>query len=229
MESTMKIPNLSLSSLSVLCAPPRTLREPLPPDLPLGLPLHPSPQNPVPSSSLDVTARISLSINVYPKIQTLVELIRKASHCTALTGAGVSTLSGIRDFRGKNGLYNDADADKIFDIAYFEEDPSIYYKASASFIYSIDEKEPSVVHNALALLEQKGFLKSIITQNIDMLHQKAGSKNVIEIHGSPVFHYCLRCPGFAALPARRSIGLRLLYNRLIRPKFLPAFLYNPGN
>jgi len=127
--------------------------------------------------------------------EELFEKIIRAKHCTALTGAGVSTLSGIRDFRGKNGLYNDMDAEKIFDIGYFETDPSFYYKASASLIYNIDEKIPSVVHNVLSDLEKHGFLKALITQNIDLLHQKAGSENVIEIHGSPKIHYCMRCAG----------------------------------
>ncbi|MCL2320106.1 MAG: NAD-dependent deacetylase [Treponema sp.] len=127
--------------------------------------------------------------------EELFEKITKAHYCTALTGAGVSTLSGIRDFRGKNGLYNDPDAEKIFDIGWFEKDPSIYYKAAASLIYNIDKKEPSVVHIVLAELEKRGFLKALITQNIDLLHEKAGSRHVIEIHGSPKVHYCLRCAG----------------------------------
>jgi NAD-dependent deacetylase len=128
-------------------------------------------------------------------IRELFEQIASARHCVALTGAGVSTLSGIRDFRGKNGLYNDMDAEKIFDIGYFEQDPTFYYKAAGSFIYNIDEKEASVVHVVLAKLEEKGMLKALITQNIDLLHQKGGSKRVIEIHGSPRTHYCLRCRG----------------------------------
>ena len=125
----------------------------------------------------------------------LFELIKNAKHFVALTGAGVSTLSGIRDFRGKNGLYNDMDAEKIFDINYFEKDPSLYYTSAGSFIYNLDEKEPSVVHTVLGDLEKIGYLKAIITQNIDLLHQKGGSSRVIEIHGSPVTHYCLRCSG----------------------------------
>jgi NAD-dependent deacetylase len=128
-------------------------------------------------------------------IDKLFSLIQNAKHLTALTGAGVSTLSGIRDFRGKNGLYNDMDAEKIFDINYFEKDPSFYYTHAGSFIYNIDEKEASIVHLTLGELEKRGFLKSLITQNIDLLHQKGGSKNVIEIHGSPKIHYCLRCSG----------------------------------
>jgi len=125
----------------------------------------------------------------------LFELIKEAKHLVALTGAGVSTLSGIRDFRGKNGLYNDMDADKIFNIDYFEKDPSFYYSHAGSFIYNLDEKEASIVHTTLGKLEQRGYLKALITQNIDLLHQKGGSKNVIEIHGSPAMHYCLRCSG----------------------------------
>jgi len=128
-------------------------------------------------------------------VEALWDKLRNARHGVALTGAGVSTLSGIRDFRGKNGLYNDMDAEKIFDIDYFEEDPSFYYKAAGSFIYNLDEKEPSVVHTTLAALEDRGFLKALITQNIDLLHQKGGSRKVIEIHGSPRVHYCLKCPG----------------------------------
>jgi len=128
-------------------------------------------------------------------MKELFEKIRNARYCTVLTGAGVSTLSGIRDFRGKNGLYNDMDAEEIFDIRYFEKDPSFYYKAAGSFIYNIDEKEPSIVHTVLGHFEKTGLIKWIITQNIDLLHQKGGANNVIEIHGSPSIHYCLRCGG----------------------------------
>ncbi|MDR0374967.1 MAG: NAD-dependent deacetylase [Treponema sp.] len=133
------------------------------------------------------------------KLHTLFDKITSAKRCVAFTGAGVSTLSGIRDFRGKNGLYTSQDtaedAQKMFDIDYFEQDASYYYKAAAGFIYNLDEKEPSIVHTTLAELEEYGFLKAIITQNIDLLHQKAGGKRVIEVHGSPRVHYCLRCAG----------------------------------
>ena len=121
------------------------------------------------------------------EIAELYRRIRSAKHLVALTGAGVSTLSGIRDFRGKNGLCNDTtgmiDAEKIFNIDYFERDPSLYYAQSRSFIYNLDEKEPSVVHTVLGDLEKKGLLKAVLTQNIDLLHQKGGSTNVIEVHG----------------------------------------------
>ncbi|MDR0877601.1 MAG: NAD-dependent deacetylase [Treponema sp.] len=129
------------------------------------------------------------------EITALYERIKKARHCVALTGAGVSTLSGIRDFRGKNGLYNDMDAEKIFDIDYFVKDPSFYYRHAKDFIYNVDEKQASIVHTVLGDLEKNGLLKAVITQNIDLLHQKGGSRNVIEVHGSPALHYCLRCAG----------------------------------
>jgi NAD-dependent deacetylase len=140
----------------------------------------------------------------------LLKKISAARHCVALTGAGISTLSGIPDFRGREGLYRDSAAfreffaeasappeaaEKMFDIAYFEKDPAFFYRTAGSFIYRADEKEPAVVHRVLAELERRGFLKTVITQNIDSLHQKAGSRRVIEIHGSPRTHYCLRCPG----------------------------------
>ena len=127
--------------------------------------------------------------------ESLLELILRAKHCVALTGAGISTLSGIPDFRGVGGLYRrtDIDASKLFDINYFLRDPSYYYKNSADFLYSLDDKAPSLVHECLAGLEKKGLLKAIITQNIDLLHQRAGSKVVFELHGSPRLHRCLTC------------------------------------
>lgn len=123
------------------------------------------------------------------------KLIAESNSCAAFTGAGVSTLSGISDFRGKNGIYKrrDIDAEKLFDLDYFLEEPSYYYSHSADFIYDIDSKEPGIVHIRLAELEKAGKLKTVITQNIDMLHQRAGSGDVIELHGSPLHHHCLSC------------------------------------
>ncbi|MDR1072803.1 MAG: NAD-dependent deacetylase, partial [Treponema sp.] len=127
-------------------------------------------------------------------IGNLYELVKAAGRCVALTGAGVSTLSGIRDFRGKNGLYMDKelDAQKMFDIGYFMRDPTFYYKA-ATFLYDIDGIEPSIVHTALAEMEGRGLVKAIVTQNVDALHQRGGAKRVLEVHGSPAVHYCMRC------------------------------------
>ncbi len=123
----------------------------------------------------------------------LVKLLQSASSVAVFTGAGVSTLSGIRDFRGKNGIYQEYDADRIFSLDHFHRDPSYYYRMTRDFIYNLDEKQPSMVHLECARLEQLGLVKGVITQNIDLLHQKAGSRRVIELHGSPKVHRCLRC------------------------------------
>lgn len=123
----------------------------------------------------------------------LIQALRSARHAVAFTGAGVSTLSGIRDFRGKNGVYREFDADKIFDIRWFMKDPSYYYGHSRNFIYDLHTKQPSLVHRECARLEAAGIVKAVITQNIDMLHQRAGSRRVIELHGSPIVHRCLAC------------------------------------
>jgi NAD-dependent deacetylase len=124
----------------------------------------------------------------------LGSMIRSARHCVAFTGAGASTLSGIRDFRGKNGLYSDPGVDqRMFDLSWFERDPSIYYSLAKDFIYGLGGKEPSEVHRFLARMETVGAVKAVITQNIDLLHQKAGSARVIELHGSPAVHACPRC------------------------------------
>ena len=166
----------------------------------------------------------------------LFDLIMSARHCIALTGAGISTLSGIPDFRGAypaellsrfspevlnlylDGLEelvpnenNESAAplfpEKIFDTARFEEEPAFFYKIAGPLVYRKFEKaEPSVVHRVLAEMENRNMLCSVITQNIDMLHQKAGNRKVIELHGSPAFHYCLRCPGIR-LPYNEAAAL----------------------
>jgi NAD-dependent deacetylase len=144
--------------------------------------------------------------NMEKSIDALYEMITRARYCAVLTGAGVSTLSGIRDFRGRNGLYKEMDAEKIFDINYFIRDPSFYYNAARSFIYNLDEKRPSVVHTVLGKLEDRCLVRAVITQNIDLLHQKGGSRRVIEIHGSPAVHYCRRCSDLREVEALAASG-----------------------
>lgn len=128
-------------------------------------------------------------------MNSLVGLVEEARHLVVLTGAGISTLSGIPDFRGKNGFYTrtDIDTQKIFDINAFYGEPEYFYRHSSDFLYNLADKTPNVVHTVLAALEQQGRLKAVITQNIDLLHQKAGSRHVLELHGSPAEHYCLSC------------------------------------
>lgn len=126
-------------------------------------------------------------------MKRLIEALGKSRSTAVLTGAGVSTLSGIPDFRGPQGLYKQKDAERIFDIDWFDRDPSIYYNGCRELVYGLDKYRPSEVHIALKHLEDLGLLAGIATQNIDMLHQKAGSSNVYEVHGSPLLHHCRRC------------------------------------
>lgn len=126
-------------------------------------------------------------------MKELFSLLENSRYCVVLTGAGVSTFSGIPDFRGSSGLYNEFDADLIFSIDHFKKEPSYFYGHSKDLIYDLEHRQPSIVHRVLSELEGRGLIKTIITQNIDMLHQKAGSKNVIEVHGSPQEHSCLAC------------------------------------
>lgn len=123
----------------------------------------------------------------------LMELINASSSAAAFTGAGVSTLSGIRDFRGKDGLYKDLDADRIFDLQTFLTEPDIFYRSTKDYLYSGVPIEPSLVHKELARLEKEGKLKGVMTQNIDRLHTAAGSQVVFELHGSAQIHTCLDC------------------------------------
>ena len=126
-------------------------------------------------------------------MKRLMDRLKEGRRTVVFTGAGVSTLCGIPDFRGPQGLYREADADKIFDIDWFRLDPSFYYKGCRKLIYGLRGIQPGPAHTAIARLEQRGLVNGVITQNIDMLHQKAGSRTVFEIHGSPIRHYCVGC------------------------------------
>ena len=128
----------------------------------------------------------------------LADLVKRASRIVAFTGAGVSTLSGIRDFRGKNGVYRQLwhgyQVEEILSLDCFRRRPELFYEWAKEFVYSLDDYRPGAMHTALAHLEEIGKLPlGIYTQNIDLLHQRAGSRQVYEIHGSPAQHHCLRC------------------------------------
>jgi len=126
-------------------------------------------------------------------MEKLIKAIENAKCVGCLTGAGISTLCGIPDFRGPQGLYKQPDAERIFDIDWFDRDPSVYYKGCRELVYGLGTFEPGPVHRALKDLEDVGLLQGIATQNIDMLHQKAGSTHVYEVHGSPMLHHCRNC------------------------------------
>ena len=109
------------------------------------------------------------------------------------TGAGLSTASGLKDFRGKTGLYNDnIDAERILSLPFFKENPNEFYDFYREHLLIDDSIKPNLAHEMISDLEKEGIVSSVITQNIDGLHQRAGSKNVIEVHGNPGF-YCMNC------------------------------------
>ncbi|WP_017472938.1 NAD-dependent protein deacylase [Amphibacillus jilinensis] len=128
-------------------------------------------------------------------INQLQDLIDKTNHIVFFGGAGVSTESGIPDFRSHNGLYNQDYAyppEQILSHSFFSTHPHVFFHFYKQKLLTLGA-EPNPAHIQLAKLEQAGKLKGIITQNIDGLHQKAGSHHVIELHGTINNNYCLHC------------------------------------
>jgi len=123
------------------------------------------------------------------------DLIKRSERVVALTGAGISTAAGIPDFRGPKGLYvtRQYDPETIFDISAFRRQPEPFYEFTRDFLGVIESLEPTVAHHFLAQLEATGDLHAVITQNIDGLHQKAGSQRVISVHGDYWTSHCLDC------------------------------------
>lgn len=130
--------------------------------------------------------------------QKLEELIQKSSNIVFFGGAGVSTESGIPDFRSVDGLYHQQykyPPEEILSHTFFEEKTEEFYDFYRKKLIVTNAK-PNAAHLRLAKLEKQGKLRAIITQNIDGLHQLAGSKNVLELHGSTLRNYCTRCHKF---------------------------------
>ena len=128
----------------------------------------------------------------------LEELIAKSSNIVFFGGAGVSTESGIPDFRSVDGLYHqkyDYPPETILSHTFFEQHTEEFYKFYRDKLI-VKNARPNAAHLRLARLEAQGKLKAVITQNIDGLHQAAGSKNVFELHGSTLRNYCTRCGKF---------------------------------
>ena len=123
------------------------------------------------------------------------DLIRRSERVVALTGAGISTAAGIPDFRGPKGLYvtRQYDPDTVFDISAFRRNPEPFFEFTRDFLGVIDTLEPTVTHRFLAQLEEDGRLTAVVTQNIDSLHQRAGSQKVISVHGDYWTSHCLDC------------------------------------
>ena len=123
------------------------------------------------------------------KFDSFTRILESSGKVAVFTGAGVSTLSGIPDFRGKHGVYTSPwkglPVEEILSIDYFYREPGIFYAWAEEVWYHLEDYEPNICHKALAKMEQKGLLNTgLFTQNIDFMHQRAGSRLVYELHGS---------------------------------------------
>ena len=132
------------------------------------------------------------------QIETLKQWILESSRIVFFGGAGVSTESGIPDFRSVDGLYNqkfEYPPERIISHSFYEKDPAYFFRFYREKMLPLGF-EPNITHKKLAQWEVEGKLLGVVTQNIDGLHQKAGSKRVHELHGSVLRNYCTRCRKF---------------------------------
>lgn len=128
------------------------------------------------------------------EVTRLAELIGDADSVVALTGAGISVPSGIPDFRTPGiGLWENVDPMEVAHIDAFRRDSVHFWSFYGQRFATLDDKQPNGAHDALVALEQRGLLDAVITQNIDMLHRKAGTRELIEVHGSIASCSCLAC------------------------------------
>jgi NAD-dependent deacetylase len=126
--------------------------------------------------------------------KAIAEDILKSQHVVAFTGAGISSESGIPTYRGAGGLWSTYDPDRYANIHYFREDPSYYWSFFRDVRYPmLHTVVPNKAHLALAEMEQMGHMQTVITQNIDGLHQEAGTTSVIELHGTTRIITCTNC------------------------------------
>lgn len=162
-------------------------------------------------------------------IEILKKWISESDNIVFFGGAGVSTESGIPDFRSVDGLYNQEwkyPPETILSASFFRRDPEEYYRFHRAKLV-IDGVKPNRAHLGLAKLEQEGKLRAVLTQNIDGLHQAAGSKNVLELHGSIFRNYCMSCrKSYTAQEVQRCDGVpRCSCGGIIKPDVV---LYEEG-
>jgi NAD-dependent deacetylase len=139
-------------------------------------------------------------------VERLATIVRESASTVALTGAGISVPSGIPDFRSPGtGLWEKVDPMEVAHIEVFHRDPQRFWSYYRPRFGMLEGKRPNPAHRALAELEQSGLLDAVITQNIDRLHHKAGSKRVVEVHGTIESSSCVRCS--ATYPLDRVEGL----------------------
>ena len=123
----------------------------------------------------------------------LAELIRERQPCVVLTGAGVSTESGIPDFRSDTGIWAEVNPFEVASIQAFRRDPERVWSFYRERIHMLLDARPNAAHEAIATLEGMGLVQTVVTQNIDLLHSRAGSQDVVEVHGSIRSAQCLGC------------------------------------
>ena len=134
------------------------------------------------------------------EIEKFLQMVKESDNIVFFGGAGVSTESGIPDFRSTDGLYNqqyDYPPETILSHTFYRKKPEEFYRFYRNKMLCLDA-QPNITHKKLAELEAAGKVKGIVTQNIDGLHQKAGSKNVMELHGSVLRNYCEDCGEFVS-------------------------------
>ena len=133
-------------------------------------------------------------------IERIADAVRGARRIAVLSGAGISTASGIPDFRSAGGLYSDSRNVNVFDLAAFQRDPSLFYGFAREFYPRVLSAQPNKAHRVLAEWERRGKEVRIATQNIDDFHQRAGSTNVYPVHGTFATSTCQDC--FRQVPSR---------------------------
>lgn len=126
-------------------------------------------------------------------LEQLVTLIEAADEIVALTGAGISTAAGIPDFRSPGGLWERYDPFEAFSLQGFQRNPHLLYEVGRDLYSAAASTQPTSTHQLLAQLEGLGKLSAVITQNIDGLHQRAGSREVYEVHGTLTTSSCMKC------------------------------------
>ncbi len=134
-----------------------------------------------------------MSHHLEPELIKAAGELVDAGELTVLSGAGISVASGISPFRGKGGLWEKYDPEVVVNIDNFRRSPADSWMMLQEIVGVIAEANPNPAHLAVKMLEEMGLVRSVITQNVDGLHQKAGSKNVIEFHGSTSRVVCLDC------------------------------------
>lgn len=150
---------------------------------------------------------------INPQLETVVKLIKVAHHIVALTGAGISTPSGIPDFRSPgSGLWERFNPMEVASIIAFRQSPADFYAWVRPLAETIFTAKPNAAHHALAKLEAHGKLAAIITQNVDSLHQAANSTHVLEVHGHTREVTCVRC--YKTKPARPVIDSFIATNEI---------------